>query len=476
MNLIIELESPIRGTYYEKWRMLNSGGGQKLLEKKVSIWPSKHVNEDRYVYMFLYDSHMRVIPEVFKYLNLKTDFDQEKSKALAPDNTRDKVLRALKFLFSFVELFNVDYTQMTSNQADLLIEFLQGISREGHTTLEFKTRRQNDSVNEYLCEYRSFYKYLGITRHSLSGKHAVYVEKGTAGMMAHAGKHHVEVYDKNLTSSKAKNRVPKYIKEEQFIRMLTIIRTSPKYGLREEVIIRLMYENGMRLGEVLGLTIEDLPGPSELTGSTGELILRNRVSDNKHYQSAKGLHHPKTKVDYNTSQYKTRGVGWQKIDTTKPLLSKIYEYIEEAHGEMSEVNRRNYVSSKADRVTDTELITESEDNYYIFLGKNGTPISSSGWNDVLRRLFEEVGLGLDKEKREYNLSHRFRHGFAMYFIHQLTNEEKKEKIGIERLQQLMRHKSITSTLVYYNPDDEEVVRMNTEHKLHLIEKHPDLLG
>lgn len=150
MNLIVELESPIRGTYYEKWRMLNSGSGQKLLEKKVSIWPSKHANEDRYVYMFLYDSHMKVIPEVFKYLNLKTDFDQEKSKALAPDNTRDKVLRALKFFFSFVELFNVDYTQMTSNQADLLIEFLQGISREGHTTLEFKTRRQNDSVNEYL--------------------------------------------------------------------------------------------------------------------------------------------------------------------------------------------------------------------------------------------------------------------------------------------------------------------------------------
>jgi len=120
------------------------------------------------------------------------------------------------------------------------------------------------------------------------------------------------------------------------------------------------------------------------------------------------------------------------------------------------------LSSKADRVTNKKLPTG--DNYYIFLNKNGTSLSASGWNGVLRQLFEEVGLGLDKEKREHNLSHRFRHGFAMCFIHQLNDEEKKDKVGIQKLQKLMRHKSILSTMIYYNPDDEEISQMHAEPK------------
>lgn len=33
-----------------------------------------------------------------------------------------------------------------------------------------------------------------------------------------------------------------------------------KYTLREKIIVKLMYEYGLRIGEVLGLTLEDIQG------------------------------------------------------------------------------------------------------------------------------------------------------------------------------------------------------------------------
>jgi len=122
--------------------------------------------------------------------------------------------------------------------------------------------------------------------------------------------------------------------------MLRVIRNSSKYGLREEVIIRLMFENGMRLGEVLGLTLEDLPSPYSLTGETSSIIMRNRVTD-RLYQRAKSLYQPKTKDDYDTDKYKTEGFAWENIPTTTPLLNKIHEYIDEVLSEVEMSESQN---------------------------------------------------------------------------------------------------------------------------------------
>ena len=41
MDLIIEAESSIRGTYYKKKKVFNVDNGKQLLDKEVNIWPVK---------------------------------------------------------------------------------------------------------------------------------------------------------------------------------------------------------------------------------------------------------------------------------------------------------------------------------------------------------------------------------------------------------------------------------------------------
>ena len=98
-----------------------------------------------------------------------------------------------------------------------------------------------------------------------------------------------------------------------------------------------------------------------------------------------------------------------------------------------------------------DSVEGNNNNQYIFLNKNGYPLSSSGWNKQLKEIFIANNLSIDKEVKKNNLSHRFRHGYAMYLI----DEEKR---SIEYVKDKMRHSSINSTLVYYNPREEEKLK------------------
>ena len=50
--------------------------------------------------------------------------------------------------------------------------------------------------------------------------------------------------------------MPMYFKENEYNEIINIIKQ--KYTVREHLIIHLMYNFGLRIGEVLGLTSEDL--------------------------------------------------------------------------------------------------------------------------------------------------------------------------------------------------------------------------
>ncbi|MGE7363971.1 tyrosine-type recombinase/integrase [Staphylococcus cohnii] len=75
--------------------------------------------------------------------------------------------------------------------------------------------------------------------------------------------------------------VPKYISVDEFKKIIEVIRSD--YSIREEIIVRLMYECGLRIRETMGLTFEDLDITEE---SISVAYIRNRASD-KPYQLAK---------------------------------------------------------------------------------------------------------------------------------------------------------------------------------------------
>lgn len=82
----------------------------------------------------------------------------------------------------------------------------------------------------------------------------------------------------NLKTRQYEDRsIPKYITPDQFARLYKL--ALKKKDLCAVVIMRLGYGYGLRLGEILGLTLEDITEVSIDKKITPVLYIRNRLSD-----------------------------------------------------------------------------------------------------------------------------------------------------------------------------------------------------
>lgn len=83
--------------------------------------------------------------------------------------------------------------------------------------------------------------------------------------------------------------VPKYISTDEFATIIRYIRENIKdkeHRLRDECVVRIMYEGGCRLGEVLGSTLEDYVVTEVNEEDICFVYIRNRTTDKEH-QNAK---------------------------------------------------------------------------------------------------------------------------------------------------------------------------------------------
>jgi integrase/recombinase XerD len=395
---------------------------------KVNI--SKVVlTKDGFNYILIYDENMCVIRSAYKYINVELGKDSF--------NYREIVATSLKLFYSYLKIFNFDINNLGIREIRILKEFLYGESKKGQEyEISINVKRGVNTVNKYITFYRNYLNCLGIKNEVLNEKTVVAVMKNTDGLLAHTKK---KAYDRYSVTDRGYSNdrvVPRYISEDEFAIIMDIIKND--YTKREEIIVRLMYENGLRIGEVLGLSLEDI--------ENNKIVLRNRLSD-KPYMLAKTCYKPKTEKDYESSIYGVYLIGYQIILPVEDTMDKLFYYIEEAHGRMSKVNRNNYFKyAKADKVTDGEDLEGN--NYYVFLNKNGAALSISGWNKTLRTIFIKSGLKLDKNSKKHNLNHRFRHGFAMKII----------KNGATSLEvaNALRHKGISSVMCYFRPTEKDM--------------------
>jgi integrase len=423
------------GTFYEKMYITEEGN---TLSRDIVHFRNAKVNYDGEEYIFLYDIDMNPIPEIFDYINFHL---QDSSP-----NHRYIALTALKLLYCFLILYNLKLDSLTKDDVKNLISFLQGIPKDGTLyKLDLKTLRDHSTVLTYLPVYRSFVTYLGCENSVLTKKSTDYK---LVDIPESETKIKIYKYEVGLSEYEPEMSTPRYISVDEFKRILAVIRSE--YTVREECIVRLMFELGLRLGEVLGLTNEDIV---EKKGSAF-LHLRNRCSDSFD-QLAKGCMNvrKKTKSIYKTKKYKTQGVGYQEVYLNDHLLEKINDYVNEFHLSDSLTFQMNYEKfAIADSVGDNQ---EDSSNFYLFINSIGRPLSANLWGKTLREIFVKAGLDVDKGSREVNLSHRFRHGFAMFMV-------KYKKVDALILKGLLRHKRISSVNHYYRPTDEEIIEMKTE--------------
>lgn len=392
-----------------------------------------------FTYMIIIGTNGKAYFEAYKYLNDKLR-DESYSK-------REQALRALKLLYSYIELFNTDIKYLDEADINKIRAFLKGGKDIGrYIAYDFKTVRMNETVNSYFGVYRSYLRYLGLKDNIFEQSNGtkIITERGSA-FNSNTTSVEVQSYSINLKSSESKV-VPKYIRYSEYEDIIKLI--EDKYSLREKVIVKLMYEYGLRIGEVLGLTLEDIQG-EDITNQEGKyrLILRNRFTDEP-WQNAKGCLKVTSRDKYNDEEYYKVGNGFQIINIKSDMFDLIQEYVDEVTSpfSMTEKTYENYSGKNiADKVSQVEI----DSNAYVFISKNYTPITVGAWNTIMKSIFKEVGLEIDKGKRKDNLNHRFRHGYAMYKV---LYEGYKEL----QLANALRHANTMSVKKYFNPTEDDL--------------------
>lgn len=441
----------ILGTIYERYdsegnviQRAGAIGFSKNYEGKIEDYVGK-------TFFIITSLDGKAISEANRYLNFTLGGCSYKKRELA--------FTALKIFYSFVDLYHIlkykDGLDMDS--INKLKDFLKGGKRKGISwNLDFETLRINKTINNYLSAYRDFYSKAFNLRDTLLHDKSIFSSKTTPSKTGSKTKDVRERFNSNKRVKIVVDRPPKYIKQKEYDSIIRIIKDG--YSNRELIMVKLMYKYGLRLGEVLGITLEDL------ILEENKIILRNRLSDKPWQRTKKRDDNLESIEDYSSPDYQN---DYFPIYIDKNTMELIQEYIEETRDETvinkSEIKKRNLETKcRADKVTDRELLYD--ENQYIFLNEQHyTPLTSSGWNFILRQIYEKVGIKIDKRVKKNNLSHRLRHGFAMYKVWVKGYDELA-------LADALRHSDTSTVKRYFNPDDEDRARLLREQREHMKNK------
>jgi len=420
----------------------------KIIDKKEINYKIFNKTIDEKTYYILYDSKMKIIHEVFRFVNFYN--------ANSSQNTKEYLITSLKYLYTFEEIISKNLIDFKAEDFVNLQRFLKGYSFSGAIySFENLTERKNNTVNMYMSCYRKYFKFLNINNNYLFSVQNI--SSSVQGSLDTNYK--ISKYDSNLSVSKPIYEVPRYIDVESFSKIIQCIRKD--YSVREECIVRLMFEAGLRIGECLGLTNEDICQEKDENGEFKTVIyIRNRVSDKK-YQHAKTSMKVFSKNDYKGSEYNTENLGYQIAGISNELYDLIGEYIEEEHIKARKSHQKNY-----DKYTITDSISGNE-NFYIFLNSLGKPISINTWNSIIREIFIKCNIPVDYNVKKHNINHRFRHGFAMFQIQYMKRKELE-------LMVLMRHSSLSSVTKYYCPTIHDQIELKNQFIENLYDVLPEL--
>ena len=435
-------------TIYQK-HVIRDDGSEAY--SRSARFPFIHIEKDGFEYIVPYNDDMVPIREAFDFLN----YDM----ADRPITSRTQSATAIRILYCYLSLTNIDIHNIDAETLRGLIRFIRGV---GTVQEQFKmdTVRSAGTVNIYLATYRTFFSSRGIACEPLFQRS---VTQGTfsvddAGLPVKTEHYTMK---SNLKTTQYENRgIPKYISPDQFARLYKLALN--KKDLCALVIMRLSYGYGLRLGEILGLTFEDVTEVSIDNQITPVLFIRNRLSD-KDFQFGKNLMHPTDVRQYKSKDYTN---ARHRIIISDDMYELILRYIETEHAKMIETRPDNYSNTIADIVS---RHSDLDENHYIFLNRYGRILSDQTWGNALKRYFEEANIPVDRDVKEGNLSHRFRHGFAMYHAH--FSEHPWNAL---KLQHAMRHRNIRSTLVYYNLTEEDERREKEAMQKELYDTIPEL--
>ncbi|MQR87072.1 tyrosine-type recombinase/integrase [Bacillus megaterium] len=360
---------------------------------------------NRKAYLLIGTSGLPVEP-VAKYM--KYLYNSERSS-----NTLQAYCTALKFYFTYLEQTGINYQEVSFEKLSNFVVWLRNPYENNNVVLHktAKAKRRESTVNNYLTVVASFYDYL--YRNDLVDSDMV--EKLMKKMFIGAGGngykgflHHVnkgKPISKNILKLKEpRKRVQVFTKEQ--IEEIYYSTTN----IRDKFLVRLLFESGLRIGEVLSLFLEDLQFDAKQRKHKIQLTNRGELP--------------------NGGKLKT---GERKLDISQGLMNLYDDYLYEV------VDQYN------------------PDHNFVFVkiwGKNaGDPLTYSDVYATFKEIERKTGIHITP--------HMFRHTHATIYYLQTKN--------IKLVQERLGHAQIQTTMNLYIHPSEDEIRKDWEKAAHAFE-------
>lgn len=361
--------------------------------------------DNRKVYLLL-DTNGLPVESVAKYMKY---LDNKESSS----NTLKTYCTALKFYFTYLEQTGINYQQVGFEQLSNFVAWLRNPYESNKVVphKKAKAKRSERTVNNYLTVVTSFYDYL--YRNDLVDSDVV--EKLMKKMFVGAGGngykgflHHVNE-GKPLSKNILKLDVPR-----ERVKVFTKEQVDEIYqsttNIRDKFLVRLLFESGLRIGEVLSLFLEDLQFDAKQRKHKIQLTDRGELP--------------------NGGKLKT---GERRLDISQGLMDLYDDYLYEV---LDEYN---------------------PDHNFVFVkiwGKNaGEPLT---YSDVYAT-FKEV----EKKTGIHITPHMFRHTHGTIYYLQTKN--------IKMVQERLGHAQIQTTINLYVHPSEDDIRKDWEKASHAFE-------
>ena len=348
-------------------------------------------NKNRY--LLVYDNGLPVIP-VAKYLKYLDNVEKS-------SNTQKTYAYSLKLYFEYLQEINVDYKKVDINILSDFVAWLRNPYQNHKVTSikPTKAKRTEKSCNLTITVVSNFYDYLYRTEEMENDM----VDKLMKQMYTGSNRRYKD-FLYHINEDKPTNKNILKIKEpKQKLKVLTKEEVEKIYNattnIRDEFLIKLLFETGMRIGEALSLFIEDIIYDHK-KGHKISIVDRGELE--------------------NRANIKT-GSSVRKIDISQELIDLFDDYA-------------------------YDILDELEiDTNFVFVklrGKNkGQPLEYQDVSDLFKRLTKKTGIDVH--------AHLLRHTHATMYYQQTKD--------VKVLQERLGHSQIQTTMKFYvHPSDEDI--------------------
>jgi site-specific recombinase XerD len=341
----------------------------------------------------LLDDNMRIVKPAQDYLNHQARLDRSFNTLIA--NGRD-----LKLYWEFLNHKRYDYTKITPVNIGEFIEFLRSPDsmNEKIITLYGISKRTGKTVNRILSTVYCFYKYCCIV---LEIENPIIMEEINRPQ---------NMFKSLLHHTRRNNRTHKSIfKIKESEQSITVIPDSD-IGLvldnlsieRDRLILKILYLTGARIGEVLGLKIENIPYPN-----SGESfgVLKNIKSKGKFrdlFIPAALIEEIDNFIIFERSLIETEHsflfVSLQKQNLGKPLtyrgIYEVFRRLKEKLGLAFNFHdvRHTFITHLAEMGVDVSIISKIAGHKHISTTEKYTHLSEKYVGESLARYWKKSNL------------------------------------------------------------------------------------